>query len=309
MAFCDAVYCEYILGIDILSKEAKSKGAASILSSFNGNHFIDPNDEKSHGGAHLTAYALATLSLLEVDIPRKIVNAVFDDCISSHVQYPAKLVDRLQFWRGSHIVGGKVSAMMTLKDMRLLDEVQLASLKSYISSWFSFYDREISENGLWYPIKDFRQKIFDFLYQIRHRPVYAKYGAAAHLYWIYSRMNRRLPNTVDLDQAISEGASLYSKSKILESTPYCLDFDVLFIINFLTDMKEPRGEVSDSDLFYEVGLEIYQYFLAHKPAWFHALPGALAALVECTKGSVRFRDMLLQDGIVLRDPFQRVNWL
>ena len=312
VSFSDYLYCEHMLGQQILSEPTKRKWLSIILESrTEDGFFFDKNDFKSHNKFHLTAYALSTLKLLNYKEELPNINlAVRSITSENNITYPNKILDRLQFWRGSHTVAGKCAIILTCKEMNLLNDSDNIAVDNYIKKWFEFYDAKISQDGLWRPHKGIIQYSFDTLYRMRHSPILAKYGAAAHLYWIYGKCNHSLPKKIDVEHSIDRILGIYNKDKILEEVPYCLDYDVLCILNMLISCIPPERRKDEySGLFLEAGKEILKFIEdSDERMWDHAFPGAIASLAECAKHK-DFASYLNSKGLSVKDPFEEVFWL
>lgn len=300
----DIIYIQYISGISILTNEDIFSHTNLITGSADKNGFFYSSiSKKSHNKYHSTAYALATLELASGIVGSDLVPSAILRKLAENIDFNQalpknfNLIDKLHVWKASHTFGG-LSSIFELLCKRGLKHQNLV---------LNYYKETVGKDGLWRFANSLPQFIFDLLYKLRHDPKLALYGGAAHLYWHFDD----IPARVDIEMAAAQIISLYSESAILEKVPYCLDYDVLFILR--TFYRHPnlshKLKIEIDQIFDKVGRATYQFLINDNHLlWLHALPGLLATMqVACE--SQNFNDFLKQKSIVLEDPMERTSWL
>lgn len=301
---CDVVFTQFILDTPIFDTQKLLEIKDTIFSSADENGYIHPhNSKKSHNKYHSTAYGLASLCLISELTGDKIDTAPLLTKVLSNLDVTRAMpenfsaVDKLHVWRASHTFGGISAILEFAKAQGLIDSNSV--LDSYIKS--------INKLGLWGFSNPVFQLAFDVLYSIKHNPTYAKYGGAAHLYWHMDT----IPTTVDKERAIKAILKFYRNKTILEKIPYCLDYDVLFMLRLLCKSGGVSTQLTDkvNEVFFNVGCSLVEY-LTNKNAdlWVHAYPGALAAIEVCTFSS-KFKSQLEASDIKLKDVMEYTVWL
>ncbi len=300
----DIIYCQFISNIDFFDDDKLKKTQKIIIESQDENGFFHPpKGKKSHNCYHSTAYALSTLNLIEcMGAQKKSIAKLINHVVKSiDVEASKKssfgLVDKVHVWRASHTFGGMSCIFELGKQFGVLSSNPV----------LSYYESIIGDDGLWRFSNPILQKIFDSIYRIKHDPLLAIYGGAAHLYWHMSK----IPDNVDPHITMQNLLQIYKNKSILEKVPYCLDYDLLFIMRFYAKNFEYSEIIKKEidDTFTRVGLEILS-FLTHQSdrLWLHALPGLLAALQVCSY-SKKFDAHLKELRINLSDPMEVTKWL
>lgn len=300
----DLIYCQYILNISIYGQSDLLAIADEIVNSVDSEgFFLDVSATKSHNKFHKSALAIATLELIEylTDSELGVKNSVekINNNINYLLAYPSKLtyLDKVHMWRGSHTFGGIAALKQFCVKYELCDDNDV----------LDFYFSIIRNDATWKLVNPLISSLFDLLYQFKHNPSAAYYGAAAHLFWLkrdYSGLDRIDPNL-----SVTKLLDFYRKAEIIENVPYCLDYDLLYILRFLVVNFEIEKALHEQvlEVFYKVGVKIIYFLNNNQEMWLHAFPGALAALQVCC-----FTDKLLEsnpDLVSLRDPMDITLWL
>lgn len=300
----DVIYIQYISGISILTNEDIYIYSNRIIDSADEDGFFYSSiSKKSHNKYHSTAYALATIELASELVGKDLVPSAIlhklDDNIDFNHALPKNftLIDRLHVWKASHTFGGLSSIFELLCKREIKKQNPV----------LNHYKEIIGKDGLWRFANFLPQFIFDLLYRARHDPKLALYGGAAHLYWHFDD----IPSRVDIENAVEKMILIYEETAILEKVPYCLDYDVLFILRaFQRSSRLSHNLEAEVDkIFNKVGLAIYEFLINDDGLlWLHALPGLLAAMqVACE--SQNFNEFLKQKSIELTDPMEKTSWL
>lgn len=281
---CDIIYSFELTGqIDRVTPA----GARAFLAHANRWHWAaDLNDVPENApraSVHLTAYVLGALRLL------KIAGHRFPDGIAQGSWRLSELFNDTLLpiwpkryshhsWRVSHWIGGTASILQSL--WVLAPDRCATSGAPPTNALLERADGLVNPStGL---LKCYRsevmQRLFKYLYRLRHDPAAGEVGGIVHLHWVnYSE--GRLPY-VGAEGLFSRAANLYAKQPFMEKTPFCLDFDIVQILrtygpeslreNFIQDRA--KRFIEDIDLFFMDQLDD-SYAL-------HKLPGALATQHE-----------------------------
>ncbi len=300
----DVIYCQYITGISFFSsKEIKEYANVILRAKDEQNFFHSTAAKKSHNKFHSTAYALSALKLSSKLTGTNLfpyeVLMQLNKSIDYSICIPCNLstLDKVHVWKASHTFGG-ISSIL-----------QMAVNEGYSISnpVIEYYEKIISTDGLWRLSPLPYQLFFDSLYWIKHNPKFAKYGGAAHLYWHL----KTLPDKVNAELAVSKILRIYEKGYILEKIPYCLDYDILYMLRFFKLNYNFDIEIAKKidNIFLNVGLSLIQFLgKSNEKLWLHALPGLLATL-QITTESSSIETLFEENNINLNDPMEIVTWL
>lgn len=301
----DKVYIQYISDTKIFSKEELQFVRESIIESQDIEGYIsDSKANKSHNKFHSTAYALATLSLIDSLTEsrteyKKILtplHASLDPTIGKVENLG--LLNRAHQWRGSHTFGGICAIQYYLKKHDFPTNLDL----------LHYYQDQISTDGLLNLTNRVVSKCFDSLYVLRHRPDTAKFGAVAHLYWMFERKNLQ---QVDSQSVLTAINSLVNSDGSVEAIPYCLDYDLLYILRFFLETENKTTEAYQASIqtLNKCGHRIYNFIMSNSSKfWLHAIPGALAALQVCAY-SEDFSIFLDNNNIQLNNIMDETIWI
>jgi hypothetical protein len=299
----DAVYSLYTLGLlyTKTDKNSREEWALKILACQDDTGWFTKQNNRGHSKEHATAYALGALILLEKDSgenyldnvkPIKSLLPLITDSKIFH-----QFIQRLDFnfsifdiyskklgwhyiWRGSH-VGGGLAAIIGMTE-KLYE--QWWPGKNNVDEWFLWYFDWLDNNVN--PLTGYWQRAFwNFVYR---KPLLVDMGGAVHFYWIYNAWGRLFPYPEAL---IESTLKLQRTDGLYKEHPFCIDLDGNFCLIRsylqLPDEKKPNY----SERVYtaaERNFKAIVNFLTEKQFTevyrdSHGLPGALAALVECTK--------------------------
>jgi hypothetical protein len=206
-------------------------------------------------------------------------------------------------WRGSHVGGGIAAIIGMTRDLfkKWWDE------EINTDYWFERYFKWL--DGHANPKTGFWQRAF--WNRIYKTPTIIDMGGAAHFYWIYNALNHPLPYP---EQVICSTLSLQRKDGLYKKYPFCVDLDgdLCVIRSFLQlhDSKKPiyKEQVYQSAErnFNTILRELSEQPLERIYKDSHGLPGALAALTECTKlPQFKYAESVKE----WRHPLDRAWWL
>jgi hypothetical protein len=310
---CDKVYSEYITGISLFTDSARKIAAQRIVDCCDEKGiFHDVDDSKGHNVYHSISYHLSALKCLKhrgLPIEGEISSSFIVNSLKDKMGLSPTLTfyEKTNFWRGSHKVGGLISSAILYNE--LFESELILSLPEYTNDWCSHWADTVNNNGLWSTSNFLISFAFDIMYKIKHDPNLAKYGAAAHLYWVFTYLERSdlLLNKINKNEVIENILKIYSNNFILEKTPYCLDYDVIYILDFVS--KGSNSPEIDH-VFENVGMAIFTYICNDTGVmWPHAFPGALATLAICQNRSKKFDEYLIANKLSFSIPVKMTPWL
>lgn len=322
----DAVYVLHTVGLlpertNCLSRRAWAK---YILDCQDEKGWFSKRNLRGHPREHATAYAVGALRLLEIESGEQYVARV-----NPIEALKPILIDRDTFlhwikwldfrknpwdilnkklgwhyiWRGSH-VGGGVPAIVGMT-RNLIEQWWPGQVD--LNLWFTWYfewlDAHVSaKTGYW-------QRAFWNLFH--RRPTLIDMGGAVHFYWIYETMERPFPYP---EAVIKSTLKLQKDGGLYKDHPFCIDLDGNFcLIRSYLQLSEERKSVYRDRVYDSVerNFEAIIRTLAETPLEeiyndSHGLPGALAALVECTKLPDFIYAEVLSDW---QHPLDKVWWL
>jgi len=291
--------------------------ADAIIAAQSEDGWFRSGDDQGHHPLHVTAYALGALALAErmgaaEPFTRLRPIGGFAQTAEAALQGPdaLSLLDRIHFWRGSHKAGGTAAIVgQSHQAGRASELLGIEDADAWLAAWAERWDRAAARDGLWRFGSPLRELFYIPYAWRRHRESYAVIGGAAHIYWIHHRLGRNVNAPAALAEYILARAG---DRAICESTPYCLDFDRLCLLEYalphLGDSSQARAA---RGLVQRSSEAIRAYFLHHPPtAWFassHRLPGALAAIAVGERVCVA--DEGTTDELPLRDLLATAWWL
>jgi hypothetical protein len=295
MTILDITYIYAIL--DLLDseslKDVRSELIRKILSFQNDQGWFEDHDKQHHSKVHTTAYALSALKLLSNDKYYELLNSIkpfigLNNIINKNnldYMFNVSFIERVHFWRGSHIIGGIPAIVGILSENGMTKKIDLKKPEEWLHDWAALYNDKMDINtGFWRLSPQVIQNVFDFLYKYKHNPEMAIMGGAAHLYWIFEKINYKYDNAKNV---IMKTITLQRESGLYDDYPYCIDFDANFIISrSLKYLKKDDSGIKELALnaLNKNRNAIILWLCSKNPNdWYkrlHPLPGALAAIAE-----------------------------
>lgn len=285
---CDALYVQRLLNTDSVAPDAITRFSTILLQ----------HDLPGHGrlssprrpiSVHATAYALGALTLLRkvdgaqfpTDLHPK--NWTFDALISPHNNMP-RWPQRWSHhsWRVSHWIGGAPAILLALREA--FPDAYASSGGPDVDTVLRAADVLLDPNsGFLHPFRsDTLHSLFNLAYSLRHNPIAAELGGVVHLHWVNYSCGRQ-PFTAAHALHAECAKLLMQRRPFIETTPYCLDFDIVHLLR--TSAAQPAA-VSDKlrDRIRLLQHDLGRFFETSLDAGYalHRLPGALAALHECS---------------------------
>ena len=323
----DAVYILYILGKlrQKTDKTSRKIWANRILACQDENGWFSRLNLRGHADEHATAYAIGALKLLEVEPEEQHLNrieslAFLKPILTDHGTF-LNWIKNLNFcfssrsilkknlgwhhiWRGSHI-GGGIAAIIVMTNNQFkqwLCPCQIDT-KQWLITYFNWLDDNVNpETGYW------QRAIWNKVFR---RPTLIDMGGAVHFYWIYEATERLFPYP---EQVIQSTLSLQKNSGLYKKHPFCIDLDGNYcIIRSFLQLPRSKQKLYHNRVYSSVqnNFESIVNALLKNPldkmySNSHGLPGALAALIECSK----LPDFKYAELIGLwQNPFDKVCWL
>ncbi len=299
----DAAYILFTLGelAPRTSRASRQQWAARILSCQGDEGWFSRRNLRGHSREHATAYALGALMLLAIEPDELYVDQVkplaFLLPLLEDRDASERWIHRLDFrptlqsirrkklgwhyiWRGSH-VGGGIAAVIGMTQ-HLFGEWW--SLPQAGQSWLSWYIEWLNANAN--PRTGYWQRAFwNTVYK---KPTLIDMGGAVHFYWVYEAMNEQFPYP---HRIIATTTSLQKPNGLYKDHPFCIDLDGNFCI-IRAYLQLPQTErLALKEVVYTAAEANFNGVLQHlveRPfekiyTDSHGLPGALCALIECTK--------------------------
>ncbi|MEZ4736420.1 MAG: hypothetical protein R3E79_55750 [Caldilineaceae bacterium] len=322
----DAVYILYILGLlpKRTTRESRAIWANQILDCQDECGWFSQKNKRGHSPEHATAYALGALKLLAVEPqedylqklkPLQFLQPILADYNTfldwiEHLGFEYKLRNIVEkkvgwnhIWRSSHIGGGIPAALYMTGHLHhewWPDEV---NRQQWFEWYFQWLNAEVNPNtGYW------QRALWNLLYR---KPTLIDMGGAVHFFWIYEALGQPLPYP---EQIIQSTLTLQKATGLYKTHPFCIDLDGNFCIS-RSYLQLPKAIQSTYETVVYNALEanfraivqmLTQNPLTEIYSDLHGLPGALAALIECTK----LPDFLYTPYLVgWKNPFDRVCWL
>lgn len=313
----DITYIYAILGLLDLEylKDSRLELIKKILSFQNDKGWFEDYDEQHHSKVHITAYALSALKLLSNEKFYELLQSIkpfigLNNILSQNNRdylFNLNFLERVHFWRGSHVVGGVPSIVGILSENGAKKKIDLKKPREWLNNWAELYNSKMDVNtGYWRLSPQLIQNVFDFMYKYKHNPEKAMMGGAAHLYWIFEKINFKFDNAKNV---IMKTISLQKESGLYDDYPYCIDFDANFIISrslkYLKEDDYSIKELAINALNKNRNAIISWLCSKHPNDWYkriHLLPGALAAIAEVEIHGDRIKNKYI-------NLFNRVWWL
>jgi hypothetical protein len=322
----DAVYTLYTSGSLIQQTDRASRRAWAdrILACQCADGWFSKRNLRGHSQEHATAYAIGALRLLELEPDENYVRQIrpLEALLPLLIDQATcwRWIDTLDFrlaplrilkknvgwhyiWRGSHIGGGIPAAIGMSRDW----VEQWWPSRVNIDQWFDWYfdwlDAHVNpKTGYW------QRAFWNAVYR---NPTLIDMGGAVHFFWIYEAMRRPFPYP---EAIIDSTLSLQQSSGLYKDHPFCIDLDGNFcVVRAYLQLSPARQEVYRDRVYHavETNFEAIVRALTTQPLEeiyddSHGLPGALAALVECTKlPGFKYTEALSD----WRHPLDRAWWL
>ncbi len=321
----DFVYILHITGkIELLTdRKSRERWAERILSCQDQCGWFSQLNLRGHSVEHATAYAIAALELLALDDNEDYLSLVkpLTDIkpILVDGQFFSKWINRMGFrwnpktllnkrlgwhyiWQGSHI-GGGVAASVGMLQHRVKDWWPDVDLETWFDQYIEWLNQHCNpETGYW-------QRAFWNM--IVKKPTIIDLGGAVHFYWIYDRLGESFPYPEAL---IRSTLNLQKPDGLYKDHPFCIDLDANFcLIRAFLSLPEDRQDIYRDKVNLaieknvgEIMSILFDNSLEKVYDDSHGLPGALAALVDCTHlPSFVYREALMQ----WQNPLDEVWWL
>jgi len=280
---------------------SRSFWAKRILGCQADNGWFTKNNLRGHSKEHATAYALSALQLLSIEENENYIDQINPiPEILSIVREKHNFwnwIEKLDFefnphsilkkrlgwhyiWRGSH-VGGGIAAIIGMTEHLFSN---WWGIENAAETWYSWYIEWLNqkvnpETGYW------QLGVWNKFYI---KPTLIDMGGAVHFYWIYEKLKKTFPYPEEL---IESTLSLQKNNGLYKNHPFCIDLDGNFcVIRSFLQLDDNRRHLY-KNMVYESAERNFAGIinvLLSKPLDqiykdSHGLPGALAALVECTK--------------------------
>lgn len=322
----DAVYILYTLGklTEKTNSSSRAKWAENILACQDELGWFSRLNLRGHPREHATAYAIGALRLLEVEPDEHYVDRVKPIVpllpILTNYRYFLRWISALDFrwspesilrknlgwhyiWRGSH-VGGGVAAIIGML-YPILEHWWPGQVD--VEQWFGWYFEWLDahanpQTGYW------QRALWNLVYR---KPTLVDMGGAVHFFWVYEALKRPFPYP---EAVIRSTLSLQRPDGLYKDRPFCIDFDGNFcLVRAYLQLPLERQILYKRQVYQAVekSFEAIVRFLTTQPleavyADSHGLPGALAALMECTKLPDFKYAELIEDW---QHPLDRAWWL
>ena len=272
--------------------------------------WASPNRTEPSLSVHNCAYLFGALNLLGKRFPnlyprvltgRSFVLSELADSTTLRPVFSPKWAHHS--WRVSHWLGGTPSILLSLEANvpALLPEPGLpARCRDAVNALMD------AATGL---IRAYRstalQKLFRLAYGLRHSPDLGDMGGVAHILWIDHAMGRRY---LAADKIRMESSRLLLAHRpFMESTPYCLDFDIVQALRTAAEQTTPASAI-EAERAREMMQSIEEFFKRPTDSYtLHKIPGALATYHECALLTGEARSSSL--GIRALDIIKEAYWL
>lgn len=279
----DIIYCAFLLNDHELINDLSAQSFSDYLKELPlyGKERYRDNNSRAVINAHLTAYLLGALRLLETMGKAKASDAFYQrwrkDLLLDHSNLPRwPWIWSHHIWRVSHWIGGSTSILLHLARC---GHVPWATEQLVNQALQACEERILdTRSGLLKPYRStFLQALFRKLYARRHDPALSDLGGVVHLLWVYHAIGRPYPAREQLLRAASRELR---RLPFMEDVPYCLDFDILQLARtassseYASLLAERAARFIEDTLAFLSGNVPDDYAL-------HKLPGALASLHEC----------------------------
>ena len=322
----DATYVLFILGklFQDVAKHHRAIWAKEILGCQSEMGWFSERNLRGHPREHATAYAIASLHLLQIEPDEDYVSQLkpvvaFLPLLTDHAAF-LRWINALDFrldprsilkknlgwhyiWRGSHVGGGVPAIVGMTRD--LIEQWWLEQVD--VAQWFDWYFEWLDARAN--PGTGYWQRAFWNL--IYRKPTLIDMGGAVHFFWIYEALDRPFPYP---EAVIESTLKLQQANGLYKDHPFCIDLDGNFcLIRSFLQLPEERKSLYRDRVYdaVEKNFEAIVKALTEKPLEeiyddSHGLPGALAALVECAKlPDFKYADALSD----WQHPLDKVWWL
>ncbi len=299
----DAVYILYTIRTlqDRTDLSSRKIWAERILSSQDANGWFTRRNIRRHSPEHATAYSIAALKLLELEPaedyliqlqPLNFLLPILTDyklfeCWINRLGFrytPKSLANKNlgwhHIWHGSH-VGGGIGAIIGMTQH--LFEVWWPG-KVDVQLWFRWYIDWLNthvnpETGYW------QRAFWNVVYR---KPTLNDMGGAVHFYWVYAALGEALPYP---ERIMLTTLNLQRITGLYKNYPFCIDLDGNFcVIRSYLQLPPSKQQLHEQSVYQSVKQSfsgvvnaLTKHPLEEIYPDSHGLPGALAALVECTK--------------------------
>ena len=322
----DAAYILYALGILLrkTSHVSRQTWAKHILISQADQGWFTKLNLRGHPREHATAYAIAALHLLQIEPDEDYVTQIKPltallPLLTDRTAF-LRWITRLDFcldprsilkknlgwhyiWRGSH-VGGGIPAVIGMT-RHLFEQWWPGQVD--VDQWFAWYfewlDAHVNpKTGYW------QRAFWNLIYR---KPTLIDMGGAVHFFWIYEALGRPFPYP---EAVIESTLALQRPNGLYKDHPFCIDLDGNFCLIRAYLQLPAEKQAQYRERVYrsaERNFEAIVKALLERPleeiySDSHGLPGALVALVECTK----LPDFKYADALAgWQHPLDKVWWL
>lgn len=322
----DAVYTLFILGVlgDHTNSDSRKIWAKRILACQDESGWFLLKNLRGHSKEHATAYAIGALKLLELEDEEEYVakikplhfakSLLTEQHLSSHwishLGFEYRLNDILEknvgwnhIWRSSHIGGGIPAALHMTRSLHKEWWGEQINVDSWFSWYFSWLNEHVNpQTGFW------QRALWNMFYR---KPTLIDMGGAVHFFWIYNALQQSF---LYPEQVIESTLKLQKTTGLYKNHPFCIDLDGNFcIIRAFLQLPQARQIVYKSRVYSAIEANFEGVISALTTKSFveiysdlHGLPGALAALIECTKlPDFQYSSYLTG----WKNPFDKVCWL
>lgn len=261
---------------------------------------------------HLSAYVLASTNLLDdagFDVRDNVLSSIDLD-VNSLIdtdtylpKWPSKWTHHT--WRVSHWIGGIPSILLTFSQHDPKKQVPMDLVEKVLNACDSHIIDPVT--GLMKAYKsEFIQRIFRFVYQLRHNPNHGDIGGLAHIHWLNHVLSRRYQAT---DALIDRCIKDLDSYPFLERVPYCLDFDYVQLLRTSLEQAPHKKNPFILNRISDFNRDVSGFLKNIKSENYtlHKLPGALATLHETN--IILERDYVEGLDLPPVDIIKKANWL
>lgn len=322
----DMVYTLFTLGElpYVTDRASRAVWADKILACQDADGWFTLRNLRGHSREHATAYAIGALRLLALESGEDYLSR-----LKPLVAIRPLLTDRTTFerwlnvldfrfsprsilqkklgwhyiWRGSHVGGGIPAAIGMVRQQ----VEQWWPGQVDVAQWFEWYFEWLDAQAN--PTTGYWQRAFWNLFY--RQPTLIDMGGAVHFFWIYDALGRPFPYP---ETVVKATLSLQRADGLYKDHPFCIDLDGNFCtIRAYLQLPEAQQVYYQEQVYHsaEKNFEAIIQALTTMPLTTiykdsHGLPGALAALVECTiLPGFKYGELLVN----WRHPLDKVWWL
>jgi hypothetical protein len=298
----DAVYSFYTLGElqARTNRQSRLRWAEKILACQDDIGWFSRRNLRGHSKEHATAYAIGALCLLSLEpgedyvshvrplralLPILTDRSIFSDWIEkldfrfSPYTLIQKKLGWHYIWRGAHVGGGIPAAIGMTQHLFDVWWPGRIDTQRWLRDYLDWLDAHVNpRTGFW------QRAFWNLVY---HRPTLIDLGGAVHFLWIYEAVGRGFPYP---EANVKSTLALQRAHGLYKSHPFCIDLDGNFsLIRAYLQLSSIRQAVYRASVRqavernFEAILHAFtEESLAEMYRDSHGLPGALAALVECS---------------------------